>query len=154
MFRPELIRIFMRNYILLFIGFFLAAGFCSAQTKAAGEKGKIISLLFAQRDAWNKGDLEGYMNGYWKSDSLKFIGSRGITYGWKNTLENYRKGYPDKTAMGQLEFSSLQVDVNGSSAFVIGRWKLTRTKDTPQGYFTLLCKKIKNKWCVVVDHSS
>lgn len=144
----------MKNYTLLFIAFLLTAGFCSAQTKAAGEKGKIISLLFAQRDAWNKGDLEGYMNGYWKSDSLKFIGSRGITYGWKNTLDNYRKGYPDKTAMGQLEFSSLQVDVNGNSAFVIGRWKLTREKDTPQGYFTLLCKKIKNKWCVVVDHSS
>ena len=128
---------------------------CVAQQKYAADKKEIISVMMSQRDAWNKGDLEGYMEGYWESDSLKFIGKSGITTGWQKTLENYRKGYPDKAAMGKLDFSGIQVEIlSPSSAFVIGKWKLTREKDTPQGYYTLLFKKMNKKWKVVVDHSS
>lgn len=109
----------------------------------------------AQKEAWNNGDIEGYMAGYWNSDSLKFIGQSGITYGWKNTLENYRKHYSNRALMGKLEFSIVQIDVfRDNSAFMIGKWKLLREKDTPQGFFTLLWKKINKKWKVVVDHSS
>lgn len=145
----------MKKYALLFtfILIITAAGY--AQQKSDAEKGKITSVLFAQRDAWNKGNLEAYMEGYWKSDSLKFIGKSGIAYGWQKTLDNYRRGYPDKAAMGLLEFTVVQLDLlSENSAFMIGKWKLTREKDTPQGYFTLLWKKINNKWVVAADHSS
>jgi ketosteroid isomerase-like protein len=143
------------KYALLFV---LLFGLCNnyiAQKKKISEKEKIISVVMAQKDAWNNGDMEAYMDGYWKSDSLKFIGKNGIQFGWKNTLENYKKGYPDKAAMGKLEFTIVQVDLlSSSSAFMIGKWKLTREKDSPQGYFTLLWKKINGKWKVVTDHSS
>lgn len=115
---------------------------CFAQQKEPVDREKIISVLMAQKDAWNRGNIEEYMTGYWKSDSLKFVGKSGIQYGWKNTLENYKKSYPDKTAMGKLEFNVVQVDLlSSSSAFMIGKWKLTREKDSPQGHFTLLWKK-------------
>lgn len=128
---------------------------CFAQKNENVEEKKIISVLMAQKDAWNRGDLESYMEGYWKSDSLKFIGKNGITYGWQKTLENYKKGYPDTAAMGKLEFTVIKIEVlSSNSAFMIGKWKLTREKDAPGGHFTLLWKKIDNNWKVVADHSS
>jgi ketosteroid isomerase-like protein len=143
------------KYWVFFILFFVLISNSNAQQKKASEKEMIISVLMAQRNAWNRGDMEAYMEGYWKSDSLKFIGKSGIQYGWQKTLENYKKSYPDKTAMGQLEFTVIKVDLlSKSSAFMIGKWKLTREKDTPQGHFTLLWKKIDNKWKVTADHSS
>lgn len=140
---------------MIFIIFILFFNALKAQESFKQAKEKIISVLFAQRDAWNNGDLESYMEGYWKSDSLKFIGKSGITYGWQKTLENYKKGYPHKAAMGNLEFTIVQLEVfEKGNAFMIGRWKLTREKDSPQGYFTLLWKRIEGKWKVVADHSS
>lgn len=115
----------------------------------------ILKVLEYQRQAWNKGDLERYMEGYWKADSLLFVGKSGPKYGWKTTLENYRKGYPDKAAMGFLTFDIMEVRLlNSSNAFVLGSWHLKRNKDEPQGYFTLLLRKIKGEWKVVADHSS
>src|ERR1700754_733856 len=90
----------------------------------------IRRVLNAQIDAWNKGDMEQYMQGYWKSDSLVFIGKNGPKYGWKTTLENYRKSYPDKSTMGILSFDILKIEsINEANAFVIGRWKLRREND-------------------------
>lgn len=107
-----------------------------------------------QETAWNNGDIPGFMKHYWENDSLKFIGSKGITYGWKNTLDNYVKGYPDKEAMGILTFTLIEVTrLSRNSVYVIGKWELTKEK-AAGGYFTLLWKKINGKWVIVADHTS
>jgi ketosteroid isomerase-like protein len=115
----------------------------------------IYNLLSSQSQAWNQGDLEGFMAGYWKNDSLCFIGKSGVTYGWSHTLSNYKKGYPDKTAMGKLQFTILHVQLLSSQyAQVIGKWYLTRTIGDLSGHFTLLLKKMGGQWLIVSDHSS
>lgn len=127
----------------------------SAQGIKPKDKAAILQIMASQEDAWNSGDLQGFMNGYWESDSLRFIGKSGITYGWKSTLANYQRSYPDKAAMGKLKFTILRVESLAKSvAHVTGAWQLTREKDTPQGYFTLLWRKINGKWVIVADHSS
>lgn len=127
----------------------------SLQAQSINEKQAIMKVLHQQQADWNKGDLEGYMQGYVKSDSLLFLGKRGPTYGWQQTLDNYRKGYPDKSAMGQLTFDIQKVELlSDSAAFVMGGWHLQREKDEPQGFFTLILKKIGGSWKVVSDHSS
>lgn len=108
-----------------------------------------------QETAWNRGDLEGFMQGYWKSDSLRFIGKRGITYGWQSTLDNYKKGYPDTEAMGKLVFTNLSMEMTGdSTAYVIGKWELYRSADTLTGHYSLLWKCMSGRWLIIADHSS
>lgn len=95
------------------------------------------------------------MQGYWKSDSLMFIGTRSVTFGWQPTLERYKKGYPSAEAMGNLTFTILSLQIlSPESAYVIGKWRLTRTEDEIGGHFTLLWKKIDGKWLIVADHTS
>ena len=114
----------------------------------------IVKVLETQQKGWNNGDLESYMEGYWKSDSLMFIGSRGVTYGWQQTLDNYRKSYPNKEKMGTLAFSDLKVKMLGNNyASVFGKWKLIREKDEPNGIFTLVFQKFKEGWKIISDHS-
>lgn len=115
----------------------------------------IKNVMQAQQEAWNRADIESFMEGYWKSDSLKFIGRNGITYGWQTTLENYKKSYPSPEAMGKLTFTILTLDLlSESSAYMIGKWHLKRTTDEPGGHFTLLWRKINGKWVIVADHTS
>ncbi|WP_199118245.1 DUF4440 domain-containing protein [Pedobacter sp. ASV28] len=138
---------------LLILLFMFMAIHVMAQT--AKDKSAILKVLEDQRQAWNRGDMEAYMQGYWKSDSLLFVGKNGPTYGWQKTLDNYKKGYPDKSAMGFLTFGIKKVEFLGKDkAFVLGSWNLKREKDEPKGYFTLLLRKIEGQWKVVVDHSS
>ncbi len=128
--------------------------FVSASAQKNDEK-TIRSLLEEQRLAWNNGDKEKFMDTYWQSDSLMFIGKSGVTYGWQNTLNNYKKGYPDTAAMGKLTFDILEVKrLSVMYFFVVGKWHLTRSIGDVGGHFTLLFKKIKNKWVIVTDHSS
>ena len=116
---------------------------------------EIRALLQKQTEAWNRGDLEGFMEGYWKNDSLMFIGKSGITYGWQKTLDNYKRGYPDKTAMGFLTFTLIEIKPLSKKYYsVVGKWHLKRTIGDIGGHYTLLMKKIKRKWVVVSDHSS
>lgn len=125
-----------------------------AQTAGKAERA-ILAVMEAQEKAWNQGDLATFMAGYQRSDSLKFIGSGGITYGWQQTLDNYKSGYPDRDAMGRLKFTILSVEkLSRKSAFVIGQWQLNRKSGDIGGYFTLLWKKIGGKWFIVADHSS
>ena len=115
----------------------------------------IRAILDTQSSEWNKGNVEGFMHGYWDNDSLMFIDNNGISYGWKKALDNYKKGYPDTTSMGKLDFKLLKVNkLSGSYYFVIGKWHLARTKGDVGGAFTLLFRKINNKWVIVADHSS
>jgi hypothetical protein len=111
--------------------------------------------LTQQTIAWNGGDIENFMQPYWHSDSLMFIGKSGITYGWQKTLENYKKSYPDAAAMGKLDFTILQAKRLSVMYFsVVGKWHLARAAGDVGGYFTLLFKKIKNAWVIIQDHSS
>ncbi len=115
----------------------------------------ILKLLEDQRQAWNRGDINEYMQGYNQSDSLLFVGKNGPQYGWNNTLENYKKSYPSKSAMGYLSFDIKEIKmISADHAFILGAWHLKREKDEPKGYFTLLVKKIKGQWKVITDHSS
>lgn len=115
---------------------------------------KIKEVMNRQETAWNNGDIEGFMDGYWKSDSLMFIGKNGIKYGWQTTLDNYKKSYPDKESMGELHFEILKLEVENSTAYMLGKWKLVREEDEPNGYFTLYWKKIYEKWLITIDHTS
>ncbi|QOI97797.1 MAG: nuclear transport factor 2 family protein [Flammeovirgaceae bacterium] len=135
---------------LLLLNYTLAAA-----QKKPNDAEIIRNIMQKQQADWNRADIEAFMEGYWKSDSLKFIGRNGITYGWTTTLENYKKGYPTPEAMGQLTFTLLSVEIlSPTTAFVIGKWELKRTHDNPGGHFTLLWKKIKGKWVIVADHTS
>ncbi|GAA4297522.1 nuclear transport factor 2 family protein [Nibribacter koreensis] len=116
---------------------------------------EINRIMDEQSQAWNRGDLEGFMAHYWQSDSLVFIGKSGPTYGWQKTLENYQKGYPNKEAMGQLQFTLLKTEVISHDAlFVVGKWHLTRTIGDVGGHFSLVFRKINGQWKIVADHSS
>jgi ketosteroid isomerase-like protein len=115
----------------------------------------VRQLLNNQIKGWNNGDIESFMKGYWNSDSLVFIGKNGVKYGYKTTLENYKRNYPDTTAMGKLNFELLETKRLSSDYFsVTGKWYLQRTAGDLQGYFTLLLKQIKGRWLIVMDHSS
>ena len=127
-----------------------------AQKISKKDETTLKTILKNQQEAWNKGDLDGFMEGYWQSDSLKFIGKNGITYGWKATLDRYKKGYPDKATMGILEFTILHTDfISKDAILMIGKWYLKRDeKGDVGGHFSLLWRKIKGKWVICADHSS
>jgi ketosteroid isomerase-like protein len=117
----------------------------------------IKAMMLQQTKDWNDGNIDAFMQGYWQSDSLMFIGSRGITYGWKATLDNYKKRYPDRATMGTLKFDFLKLDFfnKNTTCWLLGTWHLTRPeKGDVGGHFTLMLKKIKGKWLIISDHTS
>ncbi len=121
------------------------------------QKLAVLAVLKNQQSAWNNANIDEFMSYYWANDSLQFIGKKGITYGWKNTLDNYKKSYPDAASMGTLNFEILQIICfNKKQAFVLGKWNLIRSaeKGNIGGHFTLLFKKINNKWLIISDHTS
>lgn len=142
----------MQKSLLLFVTLCILTANISAQNK---DENNIRKVLTGQTNAWNKGDLQQFMQSYWQNDSLMFIGKSGITYGWQKTLENYKKGYPDTAAMGKLNFELLQVKkLSVDYYFVVGKWNLIRSIGNVGGSFTLLFRKIKNTWVIISDHSS
>jgi len=115
----------------------------------------IQAILHNQTAAWNKGDLVTFMAGYWNNDSLVFIGQSGPTYGYKNTLANYKKSYPDTSHMGKLNFDIVSIKpLSKNHFFVIGKWFLKRTVGDVNGIYTLVFKKTKTGWKIISDHSS
>lgn len=125
----------------------------AAQT--ATDEATIRIILANQVTQWNRGNIDGYMVGYWENDSLVFIGKSGPTYGYRATLERYKKAYPDATQMGQLTSTVLAVRLLSPEwAHVTGRWQLNRTVGDLGGYYTLLLRKVNGEWVVVEDHSS
>lgn len=122
----------------------------------ATDRRAILSILKRQTEDWNAGRIDKFMNAYWPSDSLTFVGKAGITYGYEPTLANYRKRYPDRASMGSLKFDILHLDFPAPDvAYVIGRWSLTRPAiGNANGHFTLLWRKIKKRWVIISDHSS
>jgi hypothetical protein len=123
-----------------------------SQTK---DETEVRNVLAKQNAGWNRGDVDAFMVGYWKSDSLMFIGQSGVTYGYKNTLANYKKNYPDTTVMGKLTFTLIHLKQLSHEYFhVTGKYYLTRTIGDASGHFTLVFRKINGKWVIISDHSS
>ena len=137
---------------------YLLAGILFLSIVANGQKTErdaIVNMLHQQTKAWNKGDIETFMQTYWKNDSLMFIGKSGVTRGWQKTLDNYKRGYPDTAVMGKLAFDIIQVKkISPEYYFVVGKWMLTRSIGDLSGHYTLLLQKIKGKWVIIADHSS
>lgn len=121
----------------------------------AVDEANIRSMLAKQVVQWNRGNVDGYMVGYWESDSLVFIGKNGPTYGYRATLARYKKAYPDTAHMGQLRLTIIRVRLLSEDwAYVTGRWQLKRSAGDLAGYYTLLLRKINGEWVIVEDHSS
>ena len=116
---------------------------------------EIRKILAQQERDWNEGNIDAFMDAYWKSEDLQFGGANGITKGWQKTLENYKKGYPDKASMGKLTFRVKDITWHSRKVVSLtGSWELERAKDRPGGYFLLIWRKIKGEWKIVVDHTS
>lgn len=128
---------------------------CTARLDVPFIKKEIATIMDAQAKCWSAGDVDCFMDGYWRSDDLLFIGKDGIVHGWEPTLARYKKTYPGKDSMGRLEFDIISIEpIATDAAYVISKWKLTRTKDSLNGYCTLLWRKIGERWVIVADHSS
>ena len=129
---------------------------CLCVTVGAGQTTKTIeSLLIRQAAAWNRGDIDGYMQEYWKSDSLLFTSGGNIQRGWNATREKYHKTYDSPVKMGKLKFSGLEITLlSKTAAWVLGHWELERENDHPGGVFTLILRKFPDGWKIVHDHTS
>ena len=140
------------KYVLIISLFFL---FCCQYTNQQQDLQDIKSVLSAQAEAWNKGDIEDYMAGYQESDSLRFASGGNVSYGWETTMNRYKKGYPDIATMGTLVFSDIDIRIiSDDAALVFGKWELERDADHPWGLFTLLFRKTDKGWRIVHDHTS
>ena len=139
----------------LFIVTIIIFSFISSFAQFKKYEMAIRKVLDTQLKSWNSGNIDNFMEGYWQNDSLMFVGKSGITYGWQQTLDNYKKHYPDTVAMGKLTFRLLELKpLSSFYYFVIGKWDLQRSAGNLGGYFTLLFKKINGEWLIVTDHSS
>lgn len=142
----------MRRFVGLLLAFCLAIRALAAT--ADGEP-EIRQVLVEQAAAWNRGDIDGFMEGYARIPTLRFASGGTVTYGWKPTLEHYKQRYSDRAAMGTLTFSDLEVtELSDDSAIVFGRWRLKKEKAEPNGLFTLVFRKTESGWRIVADHTS
>lgn len=116
---------------------------------------QVKAFLQQQQAAWNRADIEAFMATYWQSEDLQFGGSDGFIFGWENTLERYKRKYPDAEAMGQLTFDIIKIrKIQRNMILIGGKFTLIRKNDIPTGFFTLIWKKIKGEWKIIADHTS
>lgn len=142
------------NKVLIVIVVLIIAS-CGRRVGSERDLAIIQDVLNGQTAAWNKGDIDGYMKGYWMSDSLIFTGSKSMTKGWEPALNRYKVGYPNQDAMGQLQFSEVETNFTSqNSAYSVGIWTLNRVSDTLTGRFTLVWARKNGAWFIVADHSS
>lgn len=128
---------------------------CLAFNVNAVPTDEIASILAEQEAAWNRGDLDAYMQGYWNNEKMRFVSNGKFRYGWQETLSAYKKHYPDKATLGTLAFTIKETKMlSNYAAIVVGRWSLARAKDNPNGVFTLLVEKIDDRWVITHDHTS
>ena len=143
----------MRSIVLSIVVVFIFCLSLTAQTSK--QEAAIRKVMDEQAVAWNRGDIDGFMAGYWRSEKLTFISGTEVTRGWQQTLDNYKKGYDSKAKMGVLTFSDLEFTIlSKNAAVVLGSWALKREKDNPHGKFTLTFRKFKEGWRIVMDHTS
>ncbi|MFC6269094.1 YybH family protein [Frigoriflavimonas asaccharolytica] len=136
----------MKKVLLLL--FFSVLQIFSAQEE------NILKVMANQQIAWNAGNLDQFMQGYWNSEEMMFIGKSGPNYGWQKTLDNYKKSYPTKEKMGTLSFTDQKIKMLGKDyAQVFGKWHLQRTEGDLGGIYTLIFQKFKNGWKIISDHT-
>ena len=141
--------------ILLIAAAVLAAGAAPPPRAAEDNSAAIRRVLEEQAAAWNRGDVEGFLAGYWKSDATAFAGTQGILHGWQALLERYRRSYPDRRAMGTLAFSRLEVTLLcDDAALVLGHWHLEREAGLTGGVFSLVLRRFPEGWRIIADHTS
>lgn len=146
--------------LIVFVATLAAAWSVTAQQKPVSpdtqtETQAIQGVLTTQVADWNRGDIPAFMAGYWKSPYTEFVNDSGIFQGWDDVLKRYQNNYPDRAAMGHLTFSGLEIHaLCADSAYVIGRYRLDRKKDHPEGVFTLIFKKFPEGWRIINDHTT
>lgn len=146
----------MKTFALILL-FLLSVALASGQSNEDRKRveSDILKVMEAQTTAWNRGDINAFMQGYWNSEKLVFASGDDITRGWRPTLDRYKKNYDSKAKMGTLAFSGLEVSVlSKDAAVVLGSWALQREKDNPKGKFTLIFRRFKDGWRIVHDHTS
>jgi ketosteroid isomerase-like protein len=127
----------------------------AAPQQATSAVAEIRVVLRAQQDAWNRWDIDGFMNGYARLKSTVFISEDTVERGWETVRDRYRKKYSDRAKMGTLRFSDLKITLlSPDSAVALGHWKLQRVNDQPHGRFTLILKRLPEGWRIVHDHTS
>jgi len=145
----------MKFITIAFILFMAATTFAQSEKQREKAAVAIRAVMDTQARAWNRGDIEGFMDGYWRSEKLIFVSGDKVTRGWQQTLDNYKKSYTSKERMGTLTFSDLEINVlSKDAAVVLGSWSLERAGDHPHGKFTLTFRKMKEGWRIVIDHTS
>ena len=138
------------KYLLFSISVLIIS--CTGSKKASQEISKVLQ---SQSTAWNKGDIPAFMDGYWASDSLTFVGGNGVTYGWQPVLDRYLVSYPNQDRMGKLKFEVIRAKPMGRKNYlVIGKYTLKRKSDQPSGYFTLVWEKIDGNWKIISDQTN
>jgi len=146
---------FLRPLIAAVMVSLCAGGATSAQSTDSAVENQIRSVLESQQSAWNRGDIDGFMNGYARADSTTFVSDDKITRGWETVRDRYREKYSDRAKMGKLTFSDFEITPLGSdSALVLGSWRLERQNDEPHGRFTLIFRLTSDGWRIVHDHTS
>jgi ketosteroid isomerase-like protein len=142
------------TFTILLVLCFIGSVAAQTEKQKTAIRAEITKVMTDQAAAWNKGDIDGFMEGYWRSEKLVFV-SAEVTRGWQPTLDRYKKSYSSRALMGTLSFSDLEIDVfSRDSAAVLGSWSLARNKDNPHGKFTLIFKRFKDGWKIVHDHTS
>jgi uncharacterized protein (TIGR02246 family) len=135
------------------------AGAVSAAEVNTNATNAVRRLLYEQQADWNRGDIDAFMRGYWKDESIRFAGGADFRYGWQATIDRYRKSYPDPKAMGRLDFDLVEVrEMAPTIVYVFGKWHLARegeaAEKAPHGLFTLVVEKKGKRWYVTRDHTS
>ena len=144
-------KIFLVGFVVTFAG----SASALAEPPKNAIASEIESVLHAQQDAWNRGDIDAFMNGYWRSDETVFVSGDDVERGWQKVLERYKKRYSDRAKMGTLTFSNLEITpLSDDSAIVLGSWQLRRANDEPHGRFTLIFRRLREGWRIIHDHTS
>jgi ketosteroid isomerase-like protein len=142
------------TFTVLLVLCFIGLASAQSEKRKTAIRAEITRVMTDQAAAWNRGDIDGFMQGYWRSEKLTFV-SNQVTRGWQPTLDRYKRNYDSRAKMGTLTFSDLEIDVfSKDSAAVLGSWSLAREKDNPGGKFTLIFKRFKDGWKIVHDHTS
>lgn len=130
-------------------------GLPALQEDSRGVEIALTALLARQAEAWNRGDIDGFMQGYWRSPQTTFSGASGVLRGWQIVLEHYQRDYPNVAAMGKLTFTGLEITPLGNdAALILGKWHLDRESGPVGGVFTLVARKLPEGWRIVHDHTS
>lgn len=147
--------LYMASSIVILVGGMAGCSSPPDAPDAAASRAAIRSVLDAQVAAWNRGDIEDFMAGYAQTDSLRFASGGSVYRGWTTALDRYQTTYPDRAAMGTLQFEQIDVQLLAANvALVFGRWQLVRAEDAPRGLFTLLLTRREDGWRIVHDHTS